>query len=120
MAEWLAAELVKPHWFAGRGSTRSVTTSTQTVSVGDDSTDEVSRELRRQSFWIYLISIVAIIGCSCQVVWWLFVFIRQIVAPSSNGAFVVGQLTATFCGFICRLGLYCSILLLRYGNSVSV
>ncbi|MDX1928718.1 MAG: DUF4339 domain-containing protein [Pirellulaceae bacterium] len=120
MAEWLAAEIVCPQWFAGRAANVGSNTSAKTVN-GSDSLEAICTELRRQTFWIYSTSIVGLFACGCQILWWLFVLISQIVAPPDNSQAVVVGLIGTFIGAIFSgLGMFCSVQLLRYANSVAV
>lgn len=121
MAEWLAAEIVCPQWFVGRGTSVSVGTSAKATSSGLDSLDAICMELRRQSFWIYSTSIVGLFACTCQILWWVFVLVSQIVAPPNNGQAVVVGLIGTFIGTVFSgLGMFCSVQLLRYANCVAV
>lgn len=120
MAEWLAAEIVCPQWFAGRGA--NISSSSAKVAGGSvDSLGEICAELRRQTFWIYSTSIVGLFACGCQILWWLFILISQIVAPPNNGQAVVVGLIGTLIGTVFSgLGMFCSVQLLRYANSVAV
>ena len=124
MAEWMAAELVKPQWFAGRvnSSARSTTSATLDNNAGStESVEAICLEMRRQQFWIYLTAIVALFVVTCQLLWWGFLMINQIVAPARDGSTVAVGLLATFFGALFSgFGLFCAIQLLRYANSTSV
>ena len=119
MAEWLAAELVRPQWFAGR----SVAATSATKSNGDSnaSGDAICLELRRQTFWIYFLAIVSLFFSGCQVLWCLFALVTQIAAPPNNGtAVLIGLMFTFFASLLSAYGLFCGIQVLRYANSVAV
>ena len=119
MAEWLAAELVRPQWFAGRIAT--TTTSTKFDGGSAESLDVICSELRRQAFWIYFLAIVALFVSGIQVLWCLFVFVTQIAAPPNNGtAVLIGLMVNFFAALFSAYGLFCGVQLLRYANSVAV
>ena len=119
MTEWLAAELVRPQWFAGRSLAATATTK----SSGDSNEllDAISLGLRRQTFWIYFLAIVALFVSGCQVLWCMFALVTQIAAPPNNGnAVLVGLMITFFASLFSAYGLFCGIQVLRYANSVAV
>lgn len=117
MAEWLAAELVKPQWFAGRNS------STAGMIQQNSSSEEINElysEFPRRSGWVYLIAVTALVISVIQSITAAALLVSQFLDPASSGTTVAGRLFAGFIGGIFSIvGLLASILLLRFGNSLS-
>ncbi len=119
MPEWLAAELVKPQWFAGLSA--SVSAAKPTESFSEYSNEVFCEELRSRVFWIYTTSIIGIFCCGSAFIFCLFNLVTLVVAPIGSGQSVIVRLLFFLAnGWFSGFGLFCGILLLRYANDVAV
>lgn len=122
MQEWLAAQIVRPNWFAGSNSSTAASTNTNTNTIQtDDAIAEICVATSKRSFWVYLISVCGIIGCGLLLMLFLFSLVAQVVAPDESGNVAVAGLVLTFIVLLV-LGFveFCFVALLRYANSISL
>ncbi len=120
MPEWLAAEVVRPMWFARTG--RSQLNTTDPLDGDSGATiSEICVVTANRSFWVYLISICGIIFGGLGIILNVYSLVGQVFSPADSGTRVVVGLVFTLI-MIAVFGFveFCFVTLLRYANSTSL
>jgi GYF domain 2 len=118
MSEWLAAEVLKPTWFARTGRSQS-TTGDQLNADTAASISEICAVTANRSFWVYLISICGIVFGGLGIIVHVYSLVGQVFSPADSGAIVKLVFTLIM---IAVFGFteFCFVTLLRYANSISL
>lgn len=119
MAEWLAAELVRPEWFASGGATAPRRSTTTENAGADDAGIEqfLSIELRRRLLWVYIAAITGLVLSIIGFVFGLFTLVGQIFSPIAVvPVLIFNMLWLVLCGWLVA----CMVSLIRFANAASI
>lgn len=119
MPEWLAAEVVRPMWFARMG--RSQTTDSANDQSSSNLINDFCQEISKRTSWVYLIAVMAVVLSSGQLIAVVAYIFHQFSRPARTGGQAIILFAATLIVFVViGFQFFNSVLLLRFANSISV